>query len=255
VKSPQSRPKNQRRSQLTIERQRRRTKFARIVETISKRIGSGQLKDGDRLPSEEQLARSFKVSVGTAQKALAELAYRGLITRQHGRGTFVSHARRSPAELQYLRFKDPLGADIPLYVHLHRLRTIRRQGPWSEFLGSAYSFVRIQRVISVGGQFDIFSEFVLREDEFAAIGDLKLLGLEQSSLRNTFRQQFALPTLRVEQRVRVEVLPSEVIKLLKLPSATSGLIMEVLGYTTNDRPFCYQRVFSGPFNAPLIVSH
>lgn len=234
---------------------RRQTKFSRIVETIAKRIQSGKLKEGDRLPSEEQFAKDFVVSLGTAQKALVELVHQGLITRQHGRGTFVSRRRRSPAELQYLKFKDQSGEDIPLYVHLHRMRTIRQQGPWSDFLGSAHSFIRIQRVISVGGQFEVFSEFVLREDEFDAVSDFKLMGLEQSSLRDTFRQQFALPTLRVEQRVRVDLLPAEIAKLLKLPSTTQGLVMEVLGYTTNDRPFCYQRVYSGPFSASLIVSH
>ena len=50
------------------------TKLERIQESITRRILSGALNEGDRLPSEEELATSYRVSVGTVQKALGRLA-------------------------------------------------------------------------------------------------------------------------------------------------------------------------------------
>src|SRR2546423_1841074 len=75
------------------------TKLARVCDSIVGRIESGALREGDRLPSEEQLATDFRVSVGTVQKALTRLVHSGLISRQHGRGTFVSGSRVGPGDV------------------------------------------------------------------------------------------------------------------------------------------------------------
>lgn len=231
----------------------RQTKAALIVQSISTDIASGRLKERDRLPAEDQLAARFKVSVGTVQKALGELARQRLIDREHGRGTFVAKTAGSPSELRYLRFCTRHGEDLPLFIHSHKVKTTRVSGPWSDFLGRAQSFIHIQRQINVGGRFDIFSEFILRTDEFAGAADVTLTALERKSLRDAFRQQFSLPTLRVVQRVGFEVLPAHVAKLLDL-RREPGLVMDLLGYTTNDRPFCYQRVYSGLFDDFLVVT-
>ena len=90
------------------------TKLERIQESITRRILSGALNEGDRLPSEEELATSYRVSVGTVQKALGRLAHSVLISREHGRGTFVSGTSVAPAEVRFLRFRDAAGNVIAL---------------------------------------------------------------------------------------------------------------------------------------------
>src|SRR5690349_17443721 len=128
------------------------TKTSSIADAIMRRIESGQLREGDRLPSEGELAAAHGVSVGTAQKALARLVHSGLITREQGRGTFVSGPSVSPADVRYLRFRDAQGNDLPSYVHVRSVRRMKRKGLWSEFLGGD-AFVRIERLINVGGRF------------------------------------------------------------------------------------------------------
>lgn len=61
----------------------------------------GSLKAGDRLPSEPQLAKDFKVSRFTVAKAVEQLVRDGLIVRKQGSGTFVAEAplRRQPGYL------------------------------------------------------------------------------------------------------------------------------------------------------------
>ena len=232
---------------------RRQTKAALIVQSISSDIACGKLKERERLPSEDRLAARFQVSVGTIQKALGELERQRLIDREHGRGTFVAKTAGAPSELRYLRFCTRHGEDLQLYIHGHKVRTTRASGPWSNFLGRAQAFIHIQRQISVGGRFDIYSEFILRADEFAGAAEVRSSALERKSLRDAFRQQFSLPTLRVVQHVGFEPLPPHVAELLGSP-AGKGLIMELLGYTTNDRPFCYQRVYAGLFEDFLVVT-
>src|SRR5258706_5223754 len=110
------------------------TKLERVTEAIMRQIESGALREGDRLPSEEELAATHDVSVGTMQKALAKLAHSGLISRQHGRGTFVSGHSVAPADVRYLRFRDAAGNELPSYVHVNKVRQLKRAGPWSDFL-------------------------------------------------------------------------------------------------------------------------
>jgi DNA-binding GntR family transcriptional regulator len=57
-----------------------------LVESIEK----GQYKTGDRLPSVEQLALDLNVGRSSVREALRQLQALGLVTLQHGKGTFVS---------------------------------------------------------------------------------------------------------------------------------------------------------------------
>jgi GntR family transcriptional regulator len=64
-------------------------KAERIVEEVGAEIREGKLKEGDRLPSERDLAEMFKVSRMTARGALQTLLSEGLIASHAGRGYFV----------------------------------------------------------------------------------------------------------------------------------------------------------------------
>lgn len=64
--------------------------YRQIQNAIRRRIDSGQLKPGNLVPSERELARIHRVSLMTARHALTELARDGLVERRHGAGTFVA---------------------------------------------------------------------------------------------------------------------------------------------------------------------
>ncbi|MFM0166001.1 MAG: GntR family transcriptional regulator [Paraburkholderia sp.] len=228
------------------------TKLSMVSEAIIRHIESGSLREGDRLPSEGDLAASHGVSVGTVQKALVQLVHSGLITREQGRGTFVSGSRVAPADVRYLRFRDADGNDLPSYVHARSVKRLKRKGPWSEFLGGD-GFVRIERVISVGGRFDLYSEFWLREEDFAELGGVDRAALEKN-LRELVAQRLSLPTLRVDQWIQFGKLPAAVANELSIDPNEPGFIMELRGYTLRNRPLYYQSIYSGPFSERLIIT-
>jgi GntR family transcriptional regulator len=64
--------------------------WAQIEESLAARIVGGELRVGDRLEAERELAEQFEVSRGTIRQALDALATRGLVERGVGRGTFVA---------------------------------------------------------------------------------------------------------------------------------------------------------------------
>ena len=63
--------------------------FHQARESIRRAILAGRLKPGDRLPSEKHLASALGVSLITLRRALEELQLEGLLTKEHGRGSFV----------------------------------------------------------------------------------------------------------------------------------------------------------------------
>jgi GntR family transcriptional regulator len=67
--------------------------YFRIQQVVLERIQAGQLKPGEQLPTEADLARQYQVSRITAKRALDELVRQGRAYRQQGRGTFVAQAR------------------------------------------------------------------------------------------------------------------------------------------------------------------
>lgn len=67
--------------------------YRRIQEAIRRRIVTGQLRPGNIVPSERELARIHRVSLMTARHALTELARDGIVERRHGAGTFVAPPR------------------------------------------------------------------------------------------------------------------------------------------------------------------
>ncbi|AXI10111.1 GntR family transcriptional regulator [Oceanobacillus zhaokaii] len=64
--------------------------FQQIKEQIKQQIFSGELKEGDALPSMRLLAKEIKVSVITTKRAYEDLEAEGYLISAVGRGTFVA---------------------------------------------------------------------------------------------------------------------------------------------------------------------
>jgi GntR family transcriptional regulator len=64
--------------------------YKKIQAGILQRIENGQLKPGDAVDSERELARRHGVSLMTARHALAVLEREGMVVRRRGAGTFIA---------------------------------------------------------------------------------------------------------------------------------------------------------------------
>ena len=80
----------------------------RIAALIRARIAKGQLKVGDRLPSESELAEEFGVARMTIHGALAGLARQGLLVRRPGAGTRVAAPRSETTLLQVRNIREEI---------------------------------------------------------------------------------------------------------------------------------------------------
>jgi DNA-binding FadR family transcriptional regulator len=79
-----------------------------VEQRLTDAIVSGVLRDGERLPSESDLARSLGVAVVTAREALEGMRDKGLVRTRRGRdgGSFVTFDRESAARLFDRRLRE-----------------------------------------------------------------------------------------------------------------------------------------------------
>ena len=63
--------------------------YVQIMDQIKHLIASGALRPGDQLPTVRQLAADLRVNFNTVARAYRTLDEAGLISTQHGRGTYI----------------------------------------------------------------------------------------------------------------------------------------------------------------------
>lgn len=74
--------------------------YIRIRDLLQERILAGEWSYGAMLPSEIELCEIYRVSRGTVRLALAELEKENLVSRQRGRGTFITHPQLKRENLE-----------------------------------------------------------------------------------------------------------------------------------------------------------
>jgi GntR family transcriptional regulator len=67
--------------------------YVQIAEGLLDRIESGELKSGDRLPSERELSEKLGVNRMTLRRALRVIEDQGLLVRRRGSGTYVAEPK------------------------------------------------------------------------------------------------------------------------------------------------------------------
>jgi GntR family transcriptional regulator, transcriptional repressor for pyruvate dehydrogenase complex len=96
--------------------------YEQIVQQIEESIVKGNLKPGDQLPAERELAQRFGVSRTAVREAVKALREKGLVEAYSGRGTFITdgttHAVRQSLDLM-VKIGQPDGS-----THLAEVRAI-----------------------------------------------------------------------------------------------------------------------------------
>ncbi len=190
-------------------------KFIELSEAIIENIKSGELLPGDKIPSENELINTHKISNTTARKVLSQIESEGWARRIKGKGTFVLN--RTPKH-QLLRtlgsldatrrgFHDYLTAEGFSHKDIILEKTILKEGISAE--------VNNKHFIIEGPILKIhllrYADNELMKDEMKYIS-LKLcpkinhLSTEISYFK-AYEETYQLKITDVKQTLSVEILP------------------------------------------------
>jgi GntR family transcriptional regulator len=87
--------------------------FRQIAELLVRQIKAGYWREGERLPTESELAQQLQVAVGTLRKALALLEDSGVLARIQGSGTYVKKAQGTQQIYELFRLELTNGPGLP----------------------------------------------------------------------------------------------------------------------------------------------
>jgi GntR family transcriptional regulator len=87
------------RTDTEIQREDATPMYMRLASAIRTQVSEGELKAGEALPPERELAEMTNVSRVTVRKALELLMREGLLSRRHGSGTYVAPRIEEPSAI------------------------------------------------------------------------------------------------------------------------------------------------------------
>ncbi len=94
--------------------------YDQISEQIKEKILTGQLEEGEALPSMRLLAKELRISVITTKRAYEELERDGFIVTMTGQGSFVAEKNTEAVREEYLkRIEEHIGEIVRLSVSCH----------------------------------------------------------------------------------------------------------------------------------------
>lgn len=204
-------------------------KYAQLRETLTAAIRAGHWKPGNQLPPERELARVTRFSLGTVQRALRDLASEGVLVRTHGSGTYVAEGRNvidSPLHLRFLgREGEP--TFLPLFPKVLSRKRIQERGAWSEWLRqSGADIVRVDRCISVNGEFDVFNRFYFNAHTFPRMAAAPVSRIDGANLKEMLAGEVNMPVTDIRQRVALLKLPDEACSATGVKPGTRGMLLE-----------------------------
>ena len=168
--------------------------YLQIKNLLEKSLEARELRPGEAIPSEIELASRFGVALGTVRKAIEALAADNLVVRRQGKGTYVAtHTEEHTSQFRFLRIRRNDGAaEYPA----SRLLDVRRSKAAAEAaklldLKAGDTIIVLRRVLEYAGTPTIFDEITLPAALFRGLTKAKY-DAYQGSMYGFFETQFGV---------------------------------------------------------------
>jgi GntR family transcriptional regulator len=211
--------------------------YQKIQRAIRLRIESKQLKPGDAVSSERELARLHNVSLMTARHALATLELEGVVERRRGAGTFVAPPRiqfnklMSYTEQMASRGLTPSSKVINAKIVEDEQEIAARLG-----LPATGRMVKLERVRLTSDEPFAMETCYLPAAEF---GGLVNAPLGRGSLFATLEHDYGIELAYADEEVDATVAEGRIAQLLNLRSGAPLLRIRQVIYSSKNKPVIY----------------
>lgn len=211
--------------------------YKRIQNVIRRRIEGGQLKPGDMVASERELAKAHKVSLMTARHALADLAREGMVERRHGSGTFVAPPKIHFNKLMsYTEQMASRGLAVRSRVISSGVLENEPEIAARLSLPSTSHLFMLERVRQASDEPFALETCYLSVDEFPALAGGTL---ERGSLFVTLEHEYGVELAYADEEIDSTAADLKTAELLSVPRGAPLLRMRQLIFTTKGKPCMY----------------
>lgn len=207
--------------------------YARVKKLVHEAVSAGELKHGDAIPGERDVAQMLDISRVTVRKAFAELVAEGLLVQRRGSGTYVA----APPK----RIEQPLSR-LTSFTQDMELRGLRTDADWLDrSVGLPTPEEALKLSLSPGEHVSRFHR-LRRADGLPMAIELAVIPYKflpaplnvGSSLYSALEARGVRP-IRALQRLHATALSGEEAKLLELPEGSPALFIERISYLPDGR--------------------
>ncbi|WP_162409172.1 GntR family transcriptional regulator [Acuticoccus sediminis] len=228
------------------------TKRSAVRLALSEAIHAGDLRPGDLLPSERDLADKLGVSLGTVQAAMQQLQLLGRIIRRRGDGTRVAPADLLPESTWHFRLRDPTTGNALRWGKAKvAIDRIDEAGDWSEFLGGSDGYIRIRRRFRLPPDRPTGADMYLRHDSAAALLRIDPVELAMVNIRPYLAARCNLQAVRATHEVVTATVSDVEAATFDLERGSTIFVISARAYGVDDRPIYFQRILVPAENCAL----
>jgi GntR family transcriptional regulator len=211
--------------------------YFQLKEIFHDKIESEELKEGDMIPSENELQQIYGVSRATVRKAIELLVYEGLMDKKKGRGTFVKR-RKIEEQLPVLKsFTEEMSGRDAYKKVISVAYTKAPSGISTRMkLPPDESVLSLKRLMVVDGiPLGILHSYIPGKFE---------LSLDEDYTKSLYRilEKKGIRLKEAEQTIEARIATREEIRLLGLKAPCPTLVIRRLAYSVNHEAVEYVKV-------------
>ena len=211
--------------------------YQRIQSAIRQQIEAGELKPGDAVASERELAKIHGVSLMTARHALAGLEHEGMVERRRGAGTFVAPPRIHFNKL--MSYTEQMASrGMAAASKLITSKVIEGEEEISARLviPSSSKIIKIERVRHASEEPFALETCYLPADRFPG---LVREPLGRGSLFTTLEHDYDVRLTYADEEVDATAADTRVAHCLRVPRGAPVMRIRQVIYSSNAKPVIY----------------
>ncbi|MFC1862770.1 GntR family transcriptional regulator [Thermodesulfobacteriota bacterium] len=214
--------------------------YSQLEDIIRQQINDGILKEDQLVPSENEIAAEYKISIGTVRKALNNLTREGILFRKQGKGTFV--VRPDFREFYYhdfsskLRNSNDISLPIPKILN-YRIKIAQGNAKEKLELSKDEKVIVTNRLLFQNKTPIIQEHIYLSEKYFRNFAQSDFVN---DPLYPLYSDKYQVPIVGADSYFEPSISSRTVAKALNIKQGNSVIIIETIAYTSGDKPVEYR---------------
>jgi GntR family transcriptional regulator len=211
--------------------------YKKIQETILRRIEAGELRPGDPVCSERELARIHGVSLMTARHALAGLEREGQVERRRGAGTFVALPKVHFNKLMSYT-EQMAGRGLAISSKLLSIKIVQNEPEVALRLSlpPTARLLKLERVRETGNEPFALETCYLSAAEYSG---LQRDAVKRGSLFAVLEREFGLEIAHADEEIDATFADPAMVRLLSIPRDVPLLRIRQVIYSKQGKPSIY----------------
>jgi GntR family transcriptional regulator len=216
-----------------------------VKSALLRLLESGQLRPGQALPNEGNIAQALKVSIGTLRKAVDELVHEHILVRRQGKGTYVAMHSRDRFLFQFFHVEPRLEAwddpvalerEFPVVDNITFVSgTANDSEAFALRLRVGDAVWRIDNALGLGGQCVLHDRIVLAQTLFKDL-TAKRFQERPSTIYNLYQTEYGISVIRAQERARAVAVSADIAHVIGLKAGMPALQVHRVALTFGERP-------------------